>query len=85
MLTVLIRNQKTKREIILPAKNIEYIPIPTKEETEIVDIDRPGLLINHGVEAEGGCHLAMTSIGDDNFRDVFVMNSHGQTVARYIL
>jgi hypothetical protein len=78
MLTVLIRYKETRREVLMPAKRVEFVPESSKEES-------PGLLINHGDEAESGCFLAMTSEGDSDWRDVFVMNAQGQTVARYIL
>lgn len=74
MLTVLIRYKETRREVIIPASSVEFIPVSTGDE--------PGLLINNGVEAE---HLGLTEKSDPNFRDVFVMNGNGQTVARYTL
>ncbi len=77
MFSVLIRYQKTRREVLIPARSVEFVP---KDGT-----DEPGLLINYAVEAEGGCHLSMTAEGDDDWRDVFVMNANGQTVARYTL
>ena len=77
MLTVLIRYKKSRREVLTPARSVEFQPRGDSAE--------PGLLINHGVEAEGGFHLAMTDEGDDDWRDVFVMNAQGQTVARYTL
>ena len=76
MLTVLIRDQKTRREVLLQARSVGFVPEGK---------DDAGLLINHGVEAEGGCHLAPTQEGDEDWRDVFVMNAAGQTVARYTL
>lgn len=83
MFTILIRYQKTRREVLISAKTVEFI-VPTKDKKESV-IDEAGLLINHGVEAEKGFHLPMTAEGNDDFRDVFVMNENGQTVARYTL
>lgn len=77
MLTVLIRYKKSRRECLTPAKSVEFIPRGGEDE--------PGLLINHAVEAEGGYHLGMTPEGDDDVRDVFVMNAQGATVARYTL
>ena len=86
MLTVLIRYRETRREVLIPAKCVEYIPPgKTPVEKEIATIDQPGLLINHGGKADNGFHLGLTPIGEENFKDVFIMNDHGQTVARYIL
>lgn len=88
MFSVLIRYKETRREVLIPAKSVEFIPtIWTMEvgESSPCPVDQPGLLINHGVEGEGGCFLAMTPEGDSNWRDVFVMNAQGQTVARYVL
>lgn len=79
MFSVLIRYQKTRREVLIPARNVEFYP--KDSDTSVA----PGLLINHAVEAEGGCHLAMSPDGDEDWRDVFVMNESGQTVARYTL
>lgn len=76
MLTVLIRYKESRREVITPARSVEFVPSGSEDS---------GLLINHGVEAEGGCHLSMTASDDKDWRDVFVMNDAGQTVARYIL
>ena len=76
MLTVLIRYKESRREILIPAKSVEFIPSGTEDA---------GLLINHGVEADGGIHLGLTASDDNNWRDVFVMNANGQTVARYTL
>ena len=76
MFSVLIRYQKTRREVLLQARSVEFVPLGESDT---------GLLINHGVEAEGGCHLAPTQEGDEDWRDVFVMNNAGQTVARYTL
>ncbi len=78
MLTVLIRYKKTRREVVVPARSVEFTPMSFGG-------DEPGLLINHGVEAEGGFHLPLTEGGDEDWRDVFVMNAQGQTVARYTL
>lgn len=82
MFTILLRYKKTRREVIISAESVEFIPNDGKKGT---GIDNPGLLINHGVEAKSGYHLAMTPEGDEDWRDVFVMNNHGQTVARYTL
>ncbi len=83
MFSVLIRYKETRREVLISAKTVEFIPPGTVVENK--GIDQPGLLINHGVDAERGCHLSMTPEGDPNWRDIFVMNDQGQTVARYIL
>ncbi len=76
MFTVLIRYQKTKREVLIPAREVEYVP-----QGE----DGAGLLIRSRTEGESNCHLGFSEKNDDNWRDVFVMNEHGQTVARYEL
>ncbi len=75
MFTVLIKYQKTKAEVLFSAKTVEFA-----SQGEL-----GGLTVNRGVEAEQGFHLSPTPEGDDNWRDVFVMNDRGQTVARYIL
>ncbi len=77
MFTVLIRYNESRRECLIPARSVEFVPNGGE--------DNPGLLINHGVLAEGGSHLGMTPEGDKNWRDVFVMNAQGKTVARYLL
>lgn len=76
MLTVLIRYTTTGREVLVPARSVEYIPKCCGDKDE-------GLLINHG-DSEG-MHLGKTPEGDNNWRDVFVMNASGATVARYKL
>ena len=78
MLTVLIRYTKTGREVLVPAKSVEYVPKCCGDKDE-------GLLINHGDPSDSGMHLGKTPEGDDNWRDVFVMNASGSTVARYKL
>ena len=83
MFSVLIRYKETRREVLIPARSVEFIPSGTPVVNK--GIDQPGLLINHGVEGEKGIFLGMTPEGDDNWRDVFVMNGQGQTVARYTL
>ncbi len=75
MLTVLIKYVESKRECIIPARSIEFSR--AKEDA--------GLRINLPNEADGSTYLAMTAKGDSDFRDVFVMNDQGQTVARYSL
>ena len=81
MLTVLIRyknGDRAGREVLTPARSVEFVPKDSKH-------DEPGLLIN--LAAGGDCdatHLS-PSDNDDDWRDVFIMNAEGQTVARYIL
>lgn len=79
MLTVLIRHKsgdRVIREVLVSAKNVEFIPDESPAGGK--------LLVNHGVEAEGGFCLSSSDDGDD-WRDVFIMNAQGQTVARYTL
>ena len=80
MFTILIRYRKSLREVLVTAESVEFV----REQGEH-GVDKPGLLVNHGVEAKGGFHLEMTAEGDEDWRDVFVMNASGQTVARYTL
>jgi hypothetical protein len=85
MLTVLIRyknGDRSGREVIIPAKSVEFIPAGSPSVN--AGIDQPGLLVNHGVDAEGGFHLSLSD-NEEDWRDVFVMNAQGQTVARYTL
>jgi len=79
MLTVLIKHKngdQAGREVLVPAKSVEFIPNGSPAGGE--------LLVNHGVDAEGGFCLTSSKNGDD-WRDVFVMNAQGQTVARYTI
>lgn len=80
MFSVLIRYKQSRREVLIPARTVEFVP----KGSCCGDKDE-GLLINHAVEAEGGCHLGFTAEGDPDWRDIFVMNANGQTVARYTL
>ena len=82
MFSLLIKYQKTHREILISAKSVEFIPPNPKAENPD---EFAGLLVNHGVEAEGGCFLSVSEKDDPNWRDVFVMNDNGRTVARYTL
>lgn len=82
MFSVLIRYRKSRREVLIPACSVEFIPEGEKIPNTPFE---PGLLINHGVEGKNGCHLGFTLEGDEDWRDVFVMNAAGQTVARYVL
>jgi len=86
MFTVLIRYQKTHREVLYPARSVEFVPIKRRTKGlkgEIIEPEDAGLLINHTVDGES-CHLGFSD-NDDDARDVFVMNEHGSTVARYLL
>ena len=82
MFTVMIRYKESRREVLISARSVEFVPVGKEGEQPY---DKAGLLINHAVEAEGGFHLDMTAKDDDNLRDVFVMNSNGKTVAKYTL
>ena len=76
MLTVLVKYTKSGREVLIPAKTVEFVPKGSVGE---------GLIIHHHVLEEGSCHLGFTPEGDQDWRDVFVMNDKGATVARYTL
>jgi hypothetical protein len=75
MLTVLIRYNKSRREVLIPAETVEYNPI-RKEDGGGLLVVRAGI---------GSQHLGFSDTGDEDWRDVFVMNDQGQTVARYTL
>ncbi len=81
MFSVLIRYQKTRREVLLSGKSVEFLPPGMAVAKESIS----GLLINSGVEGECPHFLELTPEGDPNWGDVFVMNNQGQTVARYVL
>lgn len=70
MLTALVRYQKTRIEVLNPAVSVEFNP-------------DEGLLI-HRNDTQSQ-HLGFSEKGDPNWRDVFVMNENGSTVARYTL
>lgn len=78
MMTVLIRYLKTKVEVLYEAVRVEYSAEKNSK------IDSPGLIIER---PDGVCsHFSNGDDGnEENFRDVFVMNREGQTVARYSL
>ncbi len=69
MLTVLIRHKKSGREILYPADEVEF------EKGYGLRFHSPG---------QSGAHFPESNTEDD-YRDVFVMNAAGQTVARYRL
>lgn len=81
MFTVLIRYQMTRREVLITAKTVEFLPEGKDDESP----EAPGLSINHGIDGEKTTFLSLTPKDDENWRDVFVMNEQGQTVARYTL
>ena len=69
MLTILIRHKNTKREVIYPADEVEF------EEDD-------GLRFH----TKDGCGMHLKcSDSEQDYRDVFIMNDAGQTVARYLL
>lgn len=74
MLSVMIRHKRSKREYLEECDAIEW-------EVEADAPDR-GLLI---VRKDGTSSHLPPSDSDEHIRDVFVMNSAGQTVARYVL
>ena len=93
MLTLLVRYQMSRREVLSPATSVEYAPpreqpqncswtTEQEDERQRYNRDVAGLLVLNGEE---GRHLTLTPIGDLDYRDVFVMNDHGATVARYTL
>lgn len=76
MMTVLIKHQATGREVLFEAERVEFHDgnRGTKEGA--------GLLLNF---VDGSAtHFALSTTPEDS-RDVFVMNSAGKTVARYML
>lgn len=76
MLTVLIRYNKSRRECLFTAKSVEFQPDNGSNADS-------GLLINY--DDVDSTHFGFTEKGDEDWRDVFVMNKNGQTVARYTL
>ena len=74
MMTVLIRNKATRREFLTECEAVEFEDYGKGEH--------PGLLLVRP-EAESQ-HYALSETEAD-YRDVFVMNAAGQTVARYSL
>ncbi len=92
MLTVLVRYQISKRECLFTCERVEFAPLRNNDERSVqsaaslAERDRynredAGLLIIGKEEMR----LPMTPLGDMDYRDVFVMNEHGKTVARYTL
>ena len=76
MLTVMIRHSETKREVIFSANTVEYVQRATPEEPA-------GLLVlGEGSEYS---RYPVRDHDEGPYRDVFVMNEAGQTVARYVL
>ena len=75
MLTVLMKYRISKTEIVQEVKCAEFYPL----DGELP----PGILLHY--DDEHCTHLCPTAEGDEDWRDVFVMNSEGQTVARYTL
>ena len=76
MLTVLVKYVKSGREVLIPAKTVEFVPKGN---------EAAGLIINHSDLDAGGRQLGFTPEGDQDWRDVFVMNDKGATVGRYTL
>ncbi len=72
MLTVLIRYKSDGREVLIEAKNVEYLRAG----------DGAGLCIN--LQDDSGTHFGLSDSEADQ-REVFVMNSNGKTIARYDL
>ena len=69
MFTVLIRNKCTKDEILYLSDEVKF-----SEENGLTFTIKDGR----------GCHF-IPSDKEQDYRDIFVMNSSGQTVARYLL
>lgn len=85
MLTILIRYRKTRVEVLKRAESVEYTPpaaVDSEHPENTVKNEHPGLLLTREDDGE---HLPLTPMDDDNYRDVFVMNEQGATVARYTL
>ena len=84
MLTVLIRYRVTRTETVQQVKTVEFYP-NEKLGKRSDGYERPpaGLLLVY--DDNESSHLSPTPEGDENWRDVFVMNAQGQTVARYTL
>ncbi len=74
MLTILIRYRQSKREVLFNASSVEYSP-------------SDGLLLQSTdtERTDNGIKLDFTAVDSTDFRDVFVMNTAGSTVARYCL
>ena len=80
MLTVLIKNRATGREVLYPATCVEFVPAK-------IGVPVPGLLIVVNAENRS-CEISQhigASKTEGDLRDVFVMNENGSTVARYVL
>lgn len=75
MLTVLIKYRISKTETVHEVKSAEFYPLEGTHP--------PGLLLRY--DDGRHTHLDPTPEGDEDWRDVFVMNSNGQTVTRYTL
>lgn len=84
MLTVLFRYQRSRVEVLKMADSVEYTPPHGKSDDPANPPKNvePGLLLTLG---EKGEHVELTGVDDPDYRDVFVMNDNGATVARYTL
>ena len=78
MLTVLVRYKKTRIEVLMPATTVEFFP-------ESDGNHDAGLLVINDSSGQQSRHLPLSEKSDENWRDVFVMNASGSTVARYVL
>ena len=72
MFTVLIRSLSDNREILIPAKSVEYRR--TGKEAGL------RIQLTNGTSSHYG-----HSSSEKDARDVFIMNASGKTVARYLL
>lgn len=79
MLTMKIKYQESNIEVVELVEKVEYIPPHSRKE----DHPAPGLLVEYGNGRAS--HLCLTPLGDTDYRDVFIMNDKGSTVARYTL
>lgn len=78
MLSVLIKHKAIGRDVLYEAECVEM-----QEALPGADNDlEPGLLIVRSDDLSA--HLGMSQTSESS-RDVFVMNSAGQTIARYTL
>lgn len=79
MLSMLVKYRKSGIENVCLVERVEYYPPQHGKENN----PEPGLLVEYSNGK--AVHLPLTPIGDEDYRDVFVMNEKAATVARYTL